>query len=397
MGSLARTRHWGSLVVEALSAMPQLPHSWLFFLLLATQVLSQNSCCPERTVLGSDGSSGVYQLSSDSDTRCGDGCLYSKQDSADSAICFQPSSSGSVTSGGPSPSASCPTSTTIEAGHLVSEPGPTVALASTLAPTSAVNQGNNNNNNNNTVTVAILSTTTGTTTTTTTSLDLSIWSIQTTINPKSISMAGTWGPDEFCPFGSYATGIELKVAPLCTRRCRTDDDFAVGATRLTCAHYLAPDTPVGTVTSTESTAGRSGGGNSLGYSWFALQSCPSSTWITSSRYLSEVFITDNGGAGGTTVACPDGIICNGGGSTAAGNDPVGGVNMDARCSDGTELLGNSGISAGDKAGYYSLSEWEECPTGSAVCGIRTRVQEGETDAVSNLGQTEIVLHCCQIP
>ena len=104
----------------------------------------------------------------------------------------------------------------------------------------------------------------------------------------------------------------------------------------------------------------------------------------------------------------------------------------------------SGISVGDKAGYYSLSEWEECPTGSAVCGIRffhqkiinlstpppfpqnlssggicsvssvlshnhfriifmnmiivrTRVQEGETDAVSNLGQTEIVLHCCQIP
>ena len=29
--------------------------------------------------------------------------------------------------------------------------------------------------------------------------------------------------------------------------------------------------------------------------------------------------------------------------------------------------------------------------------VRTRVQEGETDAVSNLGQTEIVLHCCQIP
>ena len=25
---------------------------------------------------------------------------------------------------------------------------------------------------------------------------------------------------------------------------------------------------------------------------------------------------------------------------------------------------------GDKAGYYSLSDWEECPAGSAVCGIR---------------------------
>jgi len=375
-------------------AMPQILHSWLIILLLAAKVLSQNNCCPERTVLGSDGNSGVYQLTSDSDDRCGDGCLYTKQNSADSSICFQPSSSGSVTSGGPSPSASCPSSTTIAVGHLTLDPGPTVALPLTLAPTTAVNQVNNNNNN----TVALQTTaTTTTTTTTTTSLDLSIWHIQSTINPASISMAGDWGPDEFCPFGAYATGFELKVAPLCSRRCRTDDDFAIGATRLTCAHYLDPDTPVATVTSTVSTAGRSGGGSSLGYSWFSLQSCPSSSWITSSRYLSEVFMLDNGDNGGTTVACPEGIICNGGGSTASGNDPAGGVNMDVRCSDGTELLGNSGISLGDKAGFYSLSDWEECPAGTAVCGIRTRVQEGETDDVSNLGQTEVILHCCQIP
>jgi len=372
--------------------MPQLFHILPIFLPLAGQVLGQNSCCPERTVLGSDGNSGVYQLVSDSDSRCGDGCLYSKENSSDSSVCFQPSSSGSLTSGGPSPSASCPSSTTIAVGHLTTDPGPTVALATMLAPTPAVNQ--NINNNNSSITVALPTTTT---TTTTTSLDLSIWHLQSTINPKSISMAGVWGPDEFCPFGAYATGFELKVAPLCTRRCRTDDDFAVGATRLTCAHYLAPDTPVATVTSTESTASRSGGGNSLGYDWKSLQSCPSSSWITSSRYLSEVFMTDNSADGGTTVACPEGIICNGGGSTASGNDPAGGVNMDVRCSDATELIGNSGISLGDKAGFYSLSDWEECPAGSAVCGIRTRVQEGETDDVSNLGQTEVILHCCQIP
>ena len=28
---------------------------------------------------------------------------------------------------------------------------------------------------------------------------------------------------------------------------------------------------------------------------------------------------------------------------------------------------------------------------------RTRTQDGFTDAVSNLGQTEVVLHCCQLP
>ena len=72
-----------------------------------------------------------------------------------------------------------------QVGHLITDPGPTVALQPTLAPTPAVNQNSNNNNNNN-ITVALLTTTT---TTTTTSLDLSIWAIQTTISPKSISMA----------------------------------------------------------------------------------------------------------------------------------------------------------------------------------------------------------------
>ena len=33
---------------------------------------------------------------------------------------------------------------------------------------------------------------------------------------------------------------------------------------------------------------------------------------------------------------------------------------------------------GDKAGYYSLSEWEECPTGSAVCGIRFFIRRPST-------------------
>ena len=28
---------------------------------------------------------------------------------------------------------------------------------------------------------------------------------------KQLSLRGEWGPDEFCPFGAYATAIELKV------------------------------------------------------------------------------------------------------------------------------------------------------------------------------------------
>ena len=134
----------------------------------------------------------------------------------------------------------------------------------------------------------------------------------------------------------------------------------------------------------EAVATRQGGGKSLGYSWFPLQSCTSS-FLTSTRwgclwqkslylvrYLSEVYVTDTELA--SNVTCPPGIICNTvslnpsetliyvpcdwksfkfryllyyldsqGGSTAGGNDPAGAVNTDMRCSDGTELLGNSGM------------------------------------------------------
>ena len=27
----------------------------------------------------------------------------------------------------------------------------------------------------------------------------------------TLALRGDWGPDEFCPFGAYATAIELKV------------------------------------------------------------------------------------------------------------------------------------------------------------------------------------------
>ena len=57
------------------------------------------------------------------------------------------------------------------------------------------------------------------------SVDISaIWSVQTNMALKSVTMRGEWGPDEFCPVGSYATAFQLYLAPLCTRRCNLDDD-----------------------------------------------------------------------------------------------------------------------------------------------------------------------------
>ena len=47
---------------------------------------------------------------------------------------------------------------------------------------------------------------------------------------KQLSLRGEWGPDEFCPFGAYATAIELKVDLILTinsdYRGDADDGFS---------------------------------------------------------------------------------------------------------------------------------------------------------------------------
>merc|ERR1712107_803429 len=47
-----------------------------------------------------------------------------------------------------------------------------------------------------------------------------------------------------------------------------------------------------------------------------------------------------------------------------------------------------------------ISSWgveRVCPLGSALCGVRTKIFEGQTDSVSNLGLTDLMLQCCQLP
>merc|ERR1712107_43716 len=51
-------------------------------------------------------------------------------------------------------------------------------------------------------------------------------------------------------------------------------------------------------------------------------------------------------------------------------------------------------------GQADISSWgveRVCPLGSALCGVRTKIFEGQTDSVSNLGLTDLMLQCCQLP
>ena len=214
-------------------------------------------------------------------------------------------------------------------------------------------------------------------------------------------MRGEWGEDEFCPVGSYATAYQLYLAPLCVRRCKSDDDVGLMGTKLYCSPYDDTTTTMAEITSTVTDDfSRVGGGKSLGYSWKQTHSCPANYFLTSSRYLSELYIVDDGTGQTNNFTCPEGVICGTltGGTTTTSVDPAGGLNMDMGCSDpgATQLVGD-GIDQGERSDTSAWSVWETCEVGSAVCGIRTKVHQGETDKVSNLGQTEVMLHCCQLP
>merc|ERR1711874_604117 len=140
---------------------------------------------------------------------------------------------------------------------------------------------------------------------------------------------------------------------------------------------------------------RVGGGSVLGYGWSNVQSCPRSAFLSGARLLSEFFIletTETLPAGvPTPPGCPTGAICRP--PSVANSDPAGGLNVDFRCNDGSTLPG-PGIQ--EQADISSWGVERVCPLGSALCGVRTKIFEGQTDSVSNLGLTDLMLQCCHL-
>ena len=98
--------------------------------------------------------------------------------------------------------------------------------------------------------------------------------------------------------------------------------------------------------------------------------------------------------GSPSPNCPQLLILHPRPPSVANSDPAGGLNVDMRCNDGSALPG-PGIP--EQADISSWGTERVCPLGSALCGIRTKVFEGQTDNVSNLGLTDLMLQCCQLP
>jgi len=336
---------------------------------------SHQQCCPERVVAGASDKSGSYSLASSSEGRCPDGCLYNKQGSSTS-YCF---------ASNPEFIASCSSGNTVG-----------------LAPSPAVNLTPPPN-----ITVALgtepTATTTTTLPTTTTTSVAQVWMMnRTRFTPPTISDKGTWGEDEFCEVGAYAIGYQLYVADVCVKRCNNDDDKALMGVRLFCAMYPhTTESAAATTSITSMIAEPCGRRSNLPCSWKSTQSCASPAFLTESRYLSEYFhdVTVTAAGAEFESSCEPGVVCRD--ITTSSSDPVGGMNVDMRCSDGTSLTGD-GVQQSDLplvggVQTSSWSTWTTCPPNYAICGIKTKIHMGELDKISNLGQTELMFHCCQLP
>lgn len=222
-----------------------------------------------------------------------------------------------------------------------------------------------------------------------------VWLNQVIIEPKSITAMGTYGSIEYCPQSSYVTGLELEVAPLCQRRCIRDDDVALMGIRLYCANLDDTSVETASVTSDVLTGYvRRFGGSLAGTKTTTKQSCSSGNFLESAQYLSQFFISTEE-TNFSNFTCPTGIICSN--INVARFDPIGGMNLNVRCSDSTVLNG-AGTAQTESPDDSSWSDWKDCPTGYVMCGIQSRLSTGDgTDSVHNLGHTGVRFVCCELP
>merc|ERR1711962_144427 len=322
-------------VLELLARRPNEMGSSITLLpiLLLAPPLVLTECCNKKSIGGTGPDSGNYWLESSNDSRCQDGCLYSKNNDTADIYCF---------------------------------------------------------NNVNRYVINCSSETR--------EVDVSVyWNNQSIFTPDTLTPdKGNFSAIEMCAVGSYATGFELRYAQLCSRRCTYNDDTALLGIRLTCAAYDDTSTLTGTVSSAIAPDYRRYG-RPTGFSWTSLLSCPSSRFLESADSLSELFVAETISVGGN-FTCPPTIVCTG--LVEKTNDPMGGMNVNAKCTDGTELHGQAiPQSARPDTSSWSTNSDSHCAEGHAVCGIESRLYMVDTtkNYEDSLGQTQVRFTCCQLP
>jgi len=165
--------------------------------------------------------------------------------------------------------------------------------------------------------------------------------------------AGDWGEPALCPPGSFAYEFELRYDPP-----GGADDTALNAVKLFCAD---PDTghDVTYVTSAAAPNGQ----------WMGLMGCKVGSLV---GFRAK-------------VVAHQGIFI----------DDVAIENFEGVCEDGEivgdDELNNHNYTRRHEEGVWS--SWANCPSGSRVCGLKTRVEAPHLTE-DDTALTDVFLHCC---
>jgi hypothetical protein len=173
-----------------------------------------------------------------------------------------------------------------------------------------------------------------------------------------------------------------------------DDDVGLMGTKLTCAAYNDTTAVAEDTSSVTDDFARVVGGKSLGYAWKTLHACPANYFLSIARYLSELLVLDDGTGETSNFTCPEGVICGTltGSSSTSNVDPAGGLNIDKKCSDpANTILEGDGIGQEERSDNSFWSVWEECAPGSDICGIRSKIHQGETQTLARLRSCSIAV------
>jgi len=171
------------------------------------------------------------------------------------------------------------------------------------------------------------------------------------LRPSAGSSWGSWGDSEFCPENSWAAGFQLMNEPSCGDAC---DDTSLNGVKLFCVSKTSP----GVVEVTSKKGGFGG--------WMGVHMCDGvDSFITGIQFKSERE---------TKVASKH-------------LDETAGNNINMACSHGP-------IMPGDGNDFGDWSNFEICPENTAVCGLRTMVEEPQGIFTDDTSLNQIILYCC---
>jgi len=173
--------------------------------------------------------------------------------------------------------------------------------------------------------------------------------VQSQIQPTANSHWGDWGQESFCPDNTWAKGFKLKVEP---DQGDILDDSSLNGVQLSC--FNRQDVFQNTASSTVGEQG----------DWKSEQFCgQQGAFINGARFRSK--------------------------APSVSLDETAGNNVDFKCTNGQTLSGD-GLYWGD------WSTWVTCPSGTAVCGIKTKVDPYGGTLKDDTGLNEILLDCCRL-